>query len=107
MKFYVLDGKTPRAVADMMEWAAWMETADRQVMNTVLVDGSRVSTVFLGLDHSWRAYGPPILFETMIFADDGESEIMARYSTWAEAMEGHMEVLQHCELPALVAPLVR
>lgn len=46
-----------------------------------------VSTVFLGLDHSWGD-GEPQIFETMVFggALDQEQE---RYSTWAEAEAGH------------------
>lgn len=47
----------------------------------------RVSTVFLGLDHSYWD-GPPILFETMVFggALDQEQE---RYATEEEALAGH------------------
>ena len=48
-----------------------------------------VSTVFLGLDHSFGG-GPPLLFETMIF-DGGEEEHCVRYSTWQQAEEGHKE----------------
>jgi hypothetical protein len=49
---------------------------------------AEVSTVFLMLDHNWSGRGDPILFETMIFGGplDGQQ---ARYSTWAEASEGH------------------
>ena len=46
-----------------------------------------VSTVFLGLDHSFGD-GPPLLFETMIFggAQDGRNE---RYEDRATALAGH------------------
>lgn len=31
------------------------------------VRGATVSTVFLGLDHSFHKGGPPVLWETMVF----------------------------------------
>ena len=51
----------------------------------------RISTVFLGLDHSFDVEGPPILFETMVFFSRlGALDIdMDRYATWAEAEAGH------------------
>ena len=53
-----------------------------------------VSTVWLGLDHS-HTDGAPIIFESMVF-DDGDTsreEWARRYSTEAEALEGHAEVV--------------
>lgn len=50
-------------------------------------NGVKVSTVFLGLDHSWGD-GPPLLFETMEFGGprDGDCD---RCSTWDEAEAQH------------------
>jgi len=45
-----------------------------------------VSTVFLGMDHSFG--GGPLLFETMIFGGKSDG-YMDRYSTWQEAEAGH------------------
>jgi hypothetical protein len=48
-----------------------------------------VSTVWLGLNHQFRQ-GPPLIFETMIFADlDWMDQFCRRYATWAAAMNGH------------------
>jgi len=49
-----------------------------------------VSTVWLGLDHSF-GYGPPLIFETMIFGPKGTSDDLYqyRYSTLEQAREGH------------------
>ena len=71
---------------DLFEWARWFETADRTIALTQL-DGMRVSTVFLGLDHSFGS-GEPLLFETLIFGGphDGEGK---RYATREQAMVGH------------------
>ena len=83
---YILDGKTPVLCDDLIKWGKWIGGADRKVKLTETGE-SRISTVFLGLDHSFND-GPPILFETMVFggAMDGE---MDRYSTWEDAEAGH------------------
>ena len=66
---YVLD-KNGRPVVepDLVKWAAWMQSTDRRVGRTKL-GNHVVSTVFLGLDHSFRLHGLPILWETMVFTD--------------------------------------
>lgn len=86
---YILDGKIPKPVSDLMEWAKWFETADRTVRKTE-IGGVNVSTVFLGVDHSFEHYGKfePILFETMIFGGKHDGH-MERYRTWDEAEIGH------------------
>lgn len=54
----------------------------------------RISTVFLGIDHNWNDYGPPILFETMIFGPHFErDEYQTRCATWNEALEMHITAI--------------
>lgn len=85
---YILDeNNQPLMVNDLMTWAEWMETGDRRVAFTD-IDEVEVSTVFLGLDHSFLSEGPPVLFETMIFGGEHDGW-MERYSTWEEAEIGH------------------
>lgn len=87
---WILDGKTPVPCNDLMEWAKSMESANRIVAKDTVGD-VRVSTVFLGLDHSFG--GPsPLLFETMIFGGphDGYQE---RYTFWDDAEAGHAKAL--------------
>ena len=83
---YILVGKEPKQIDDILEWARQFETSNRIVEQTQIGD-MKVSTVFLGLDHSFGG-GEPLLFETMIFggAEDGYQD---RYSTWDEAVKGH------------------
>lgn len=100
---YKLVGHEPVPVHSLREWARWFETADRNVMRTELIDGSVVSTVFLGIDHGWSSSGPPVLFETALFADDGDVNVCGRYCTWAEAEAGHREWLERCVPPDMVA----
>lgn len=62
-------------------------------------NGWLISTVWLGIDHSFGD-STPIIFETMIFrpgADDSPSldEVYcSRYSTENEAMDGHVRAMK-------------
>lgn len=92
---YILEDKKPVPCEDLITWAKWLEKADRVVKkdNVYQKDGKvMVSTVFLGLDHSF-GQGPPLLFETLVFEGSLDGE-MDRYSTWAEAEKGHEIMLQ-------------
>lgn len=99
--WYRRDG-TP--VNDMMEWAAGLKEEDRRVDGTLLWWGGRVSTVFLGLDHSFFG-GPPLIFETMVFPPGWMfwrhwgSMDMNRYSTEAQAQEGHKQMVRQWANP--------
>jgi hypothetical protein len=55
-----------------------------------------VSTVWLGLDHSFSRYpSRPIIFETMIFPGGVFDELYQdRYSTLTEARAGHWRALR-------------
>jgi hypothetical protein len=72
---YILNGREPVLVEDLMTWAKWFNKASRRVALTD-TDNGQVSTVFLGIDHSFSEDGPPVLFETMVFGGtlDGEQE---------------------------------
>lgn len=79
----------------LREWATLFESS-RQVALDVVTrpdsDPVNVSTVFLGLDHSYWSGGPPILFETMAFGGPLD-EHQVRYATYGEAVRGHAELL--------------
>lgn len=94
---YVLgpDGH-PVPCADLLEWGRWFESADRVVRQDE-VNGFLVSTVFLGLDHSFSG-GPPVLWETMVLGADGHplDELQLRYTSREEAESGHAGVLSQC-----------
>lgn len=53
---------------DLATRAAWTENNrfNTHVADTSFSDGTRVSTVFLGLNHAYDD-GPPQVFETVIF----------------------------------------
>lgn len=87
---YKLEKRRPVLVPDLIEWATWMEAADRHVARTEFSAGVEVSTVFLGLDHRFSGNGPPLLFETIVFGLNMENDAMMwRYSSWDDAVTGH------------------
>lgn len=96
---FKLVGHEPFPVHDLMEWCQWMQDNknNRHVGKDDVPEG-RVSTVFLGLDHSFGDSGGPVLFETLVFGGrlDGEME---RYMTWDEAEAGHKLMVQRCKNP--------
>jgi hypothetical protein len=62
---------------------------ERRVAGDALPDGTWVSTVWLGLDHSYGD-GPPLIFETMAFAKGRPwDQDCRRYTTEEEALTGH------------------
>ena len=88
---FILDENHVARPAPLMEWAEWMQRTDRRVAVDVIGD-SKVSTVFLGVDHRFFGEGPPLLFESMIFGGLFDQD-QRRYSTWEEAVAGHAEMV--------------
>jgi len=94
---YTLDEKgNPVAEPDPMKWAKWFETAKRQVAKDEIGE-AKISTVFLGLDHSFGD-GPPILWETMVFGGplDEEQDRCSGSREQAEAMHARMVERVNC-----------
>ena len=90
--YYMLDkNDKPVAEPDLLTWARWFEKAERHVADETIGD-SRVSTVFLGLDHRYSSDGPSILWETMVFGGklDHEQDRCAGQREQAEAMHARM-----------------
>jgi hypothetical protein len=116
---YILgtDGE-PIHTTDTLAWGRWMETADRHVAKTKL-GIYWISTVFMGLDHSFGSGGPPVLWETMVFGEMVYSEFsgreirdtvdrdgyFARYSSKEAALLGHEMIVARVreELPLQLA----
>lgn len=70
---YILDDKgEPVRERDLYAWARWYEMSwpARRVAHEKF-GRYTISTVFLGLDHSFND-GPPLLWESTAFQDDGE-----------------------------------
>ena len=91
-KYILNDNGEPVAEPDMMKWAEWYETSRKaRVVKQEQIGESRVSTVFLALDHSWMK-GPPVLWETMVFGGklDQDQARCAGNREQAEAMHREM-----------------
>lgn len=91
--YFILDGRKPVNVGDVLEWGKWFETHQGWLhVAKTDIGNCYVSTIFLGLDRSFGS-GPPLLFETMVFDNsrtDREHELYCRRcSTWEEAEEQH------------------
>ena len=62
--YYILENKVPVKINDINKWAEFYPINKR--VNATHINDVLISTVFLGIDHSFGG-GTPILFETMIF----------------------------------------
>lgn len=103
---YILDEqKNPVLVPDTHEgWERYMQF--RQAGDKVLrvaattIGSGWVSTVFLGIDHSFTG-GPPVLWETMVFNIPGFENECVRYTSHADAVEGHAAMVDRIRGPFL------
>ena len=75
-----------------LEWERVRDEKMRRVAHDT-VGGIDVSTIFLGMDHSF-GLGVPILFETMTFKGRNSDHLQLRYCCYANAERGHQEVVE-------------
>lgn len=74
-RWYILDDNgNPIPEPDTIKACMWLADNKNKIVKQENVGPYWVSTVFLGLDHSWRLDGPPVLWETMVF-NDGDKDI--------------------------------
>lgn len=86
--YYDRDGKP----IDLWTWAELFEHSDRFIGETFL-GTYRVSTMWIGLNTNWGS-GPPLIFETMVFATDTPYDLdCRRYATEEQARAGHEELV--------------
>ena len=96
MRLYILDGKNPIPCFDTTQWG--LKYKINRLVGRYQFGEVVVSTVFLGMDHSFNG-GTPVLFETMIFGGEYD-QFQERYCNWDEAEEGHKVA---CELVNKIA----
>jgi len=98
------DGRTAVPVEDLMEWACWVETASTTLaLNSI--GRYRIETSFLTVDFNLSHEGPPILWETVVFVDGGQSTEFGggRYTNADEAMAGHLDAVGRVLVAARLA----
>lgn len=76
------------------EWCRLLRDTAYQHVAVTVVGEAVVSTVWLGLDHSF-GHGPPMIFETMVFYDSRNEwdDLQERYPTEGAAVAGHDQVV--------------
>jgi hypothetical protein len=88
-KWYVLDENKQPVETTLDGWTKWMsaDSGRNRVAETALLEGVYVSTIFMGTQY-------PMLFETMVFADDEmKAGWSRRYATWDDAVAGHKQAV--------------
>jgi len=94
--YYLNEDKTVRP-CHLLTWSTQFQKLSmlgKKHVGDDEIEGKRVSTVWLGLNHRFDE-GKPLIFETMVFKDKSGAEIYCeRYSTWEEAEEGHQKAIQ-------------
>jgi|688.fasta_scaffold525787_2 hypothetical protein len=97
MSWYILTADNQPVAVSVREASKWIEEnpTKKQIGFDILEDENgneiSVSTVFLGLDHSWDNKGL-ILWETMIFGGIND-QYQERYSSYEDALEGHQRAI--------------
>lgn len=112
--YYILDADNNPIPATFFGMVANDARRTNRHVGDTRINGCRVSTVFLGIDHN-HDEGPPILFETMLFTRRRNSwgkldQRQARYCTWKEAERGHADIaraVKHKNLTFLSGALER
>jgi hypothetical protein len=93
--YYGIDENNNTFPIDMMELPKYFGVGLRRV-GLDPVGEHKVSTVFLALNHNFGDDSDePILFETMVRDGDDFLDFQERYSTWDEAIFGHLKVIKH------------
>ena len=82
---YILVNGKPEPTDDINLWG--IEFEKNRNIKFDEIDGISVSTVFLGMDHSFGSLNP-VLFETMVFGGEHDGYTL-RYETIEEATIGH------------------
>lgn len=95
---YILnENGDPVPAPDLLTWGRWMENNAARRVAEDYVGAARVSTVFLGLDHSplgmFDLPHAPVLWETMVFGGAYDMH-QQRYESREEALAGHRKVIQ-------------
>ena len=90
--YYILKYRKPIHCDDVMKWGKWFERSRRRRVRLTYLDGCRISTAFLGLDHNYSG-GRPLLFETMIFGLLEDDEYQTRCTTHRQALQMHKDAV--------------
>lgn len=91
---YILVNGEPVLTEDLQVWSLWFDHARKEgktLLGREILGDVKVTTVFLGIDHSLGTEGPPLVFGTLISGGPHDEEW--NYSTLDEALEGHARAI--------------
>lgn len=100
MSYILDDDNNPVPAGDVVVAAVWChQHPERIIVKQEEVHDVFVSTVFLhGINHNFWDDGPPVLWETMVFArrngKRGDSIYQERYTSYADALAGHAKAVE-------------
>lgn len=97
MTYYKIDERRLPIKCSLEEYKEWDKDDKFELLHRVAKDemnGYEISTVFLGLDHSFDSK-KQLLFETMIFGEGAGDQYQTRCSTWDEALEMHIKAIEY------------
>lgn len=87
MYWYKLDENNVPIKCSLSEYDEWLrEDRTKKIVKQDWCEKTLISTVFLGLDHSLN---DKILWETMVFNNQGHSVYQDRYKSHEDAVKGH------------------
>jgi hypothetical protein len=93
MKYVLDEDGNVRREPDLMVWARWFESAKNRIVKQDTIGNVRISTVFLGLDHSFVDDEPPVLWETMVFGGEHDHDMDRCSGTREQAQAMHEKML--------------
>lgn len=78
------------------QWGELFENYEYKNIQQTYINGHRISTVWLGMNHNFFGEGSPLIFESMVFVDDDSyADLdMVRYATETEAKAGHQVLVE-------------
>lgn len=94
--FYKLDENKNAIPCSSKEWGeqrTLMRKTKSKHVNDETINGFRVSTVWLGINHAMHGAPTPLIFETLVF-DKSEEIYFEQYPTWIMAEEGHKRAVE-------------
>jgi hypothetical protein len=91
---YLLDKNKEPYPVTIKEAIKLYKNPEMKIVKQDTIDDVFISTVFLGMDHSWsnKPGHKPVLWETMIFGGE-YSEYQERYTSHHDALEGHQKAI--------------
>lgn len=94
-KFYFLDNhKEIVGTDDIKKWGQFFEKNNLRRVAKTQIGESFISTVFLGLGHSFVDGGDPVLWETLVFGGPLNDKMDRCSGKWADAVAMHKRMVK-------------